>query len=256
MRKVAVNQPGLLLQRDMQPELLYEKITNDSFICNPVVSGTVYGTLLNYKGELDSLGNAMHASPYIQPPKAPILYIKPANTLSGCNMPIPLPKGTAELQIGAALAVILGKTAKDVAEDSVFEYIAGYTVANDVTIPHSNFFRPAIKEKCRDGFCPIGPWIVGAEAVPSPDRLSITVFINGQLRQKNSTANLLRPVSKLVSEVSRFMTLYEGDALLVGIPENPPSAKDGDTVRIEIEQVGVLQNTILSETAMVLKGML
>lgn len=214
---------------------------------NPPVNGTVYGVLLNYQGKYDELKEQFNEAPYKQPPKAPILYIKPANTLSGCNQPILLPKGEEELEIGAALAVVIGKTATRIKADNANEYIEGYTIANDVSIPHESYYRPAIKQKARDGFCPVGPWIVSKNDVTDPGQLETRVYINGELKQENNTKNLIRSIPKLLEDVTEFMTLRKGDVLLVGVPEQPPHAKDGDEVRIEIDGIGVLVNRIISE---------
>ncbi|KAB7707048.1 4-hydroxyphenylacetate isomerase [Bacillus aerolatus] len=211
------------------------------------VSGTIYGTLLNYKGALEALGGEVNEAPYKAAPKAPILYIKPANTINSHSLPIPLPEGVSELEIGAALGVVIGRTATRVSEEEALEYVAGYTVVNDVSIPHASVYRPAIKQKARDGFCPVGPWVVNREEVDNPDSLITRVFINGELRQENTTANLIRPVAKLIADVTDFMTLNAGDTLLVGVPENAPLAKAGDEVRIEIDGVGCLENKVVRE---------
>ena len=211
------------------------------------VTGTVYGTLLNYHGALAALGEAMHAAPYNAPPKAPVLYLKPANTLIGHRMPIPFPAEAPALEVGAALGVVIGRTATRVSRDRALEYGAGYTVVNDVSIPHDNVYRPAVKEKCRDGFCPVGPWIMERAAVTDPDRLRIRVMVNGVLKQENSTANLVRFVPELLADVTEFMTLFPGDTLLVGVPENAPLVRIGDRVRIEIEGVGCLENVVVPE---------
>lgn len=218
------------------------------------VPGTIYGVLLNYKGALASLGNAVHEAPYNGAPKAPILYIKPINTHIGYGSPIPLPTEITELAIGAALGVVIGRTATRVSENEAFEYVAGYTIVNDVSIPHSSVYRPAVSQLARDGFCPIGPWIIKPEFINNPDDLGIRVFINGSLMQENTTANLIRSVARLIAEITDFMTLSVGDTLLVGIPENAPLAKAGDCVRIEIDGIGSLENQIVPEDKLVAGG--
>lgn len=214
------------------------------------VSGTIYGTLLNYKGALSQMGDMVYEAPYNNPPEAPILYIKPINTITGYGMPIPLPKDVTELEIGAALGVVIGRSATRVNESEALDYVKGYTIVNDVTVPHESVYRPAVKHKARDGFCPVGPWIVDKEGI-NPDSLPIKVFINNELKQENTTANLIRSVSKLISEVTEFMTLSKGDVLLVGVPENPPKARTGDHVRVEIEGIGSLENMVVDEKELV-----
>lgn len=225
-----------------------KKLTLEEASLEAPISGTVYGTLLNYKGELETLGSTLNEEPYKQPPKAPVLYIKPVNTVTGFKSFIPLPEDTSHLQIGASLGIVIGKNATRVTEEEALDYVLGYTIVNDVSIPHENFYRPAIKQKARDNFCPVGPWIIERDAISNLDQLVITVFVNGELKQKNTTANLIRPVSQLISEISKFMTLYEGDLLLVGVPENPPLVKEGDRVRIEIDGIGYLENTVKQES--------
>ncbi|MFD2132523.1 fumarylacetoacetate hydrolase family protein [Pseudogracilibacillus auburnensis] len=211
------------------------------------VNGTIYGTLLNYQGAFEVLEPAMKEAPYKNPPKAPVLYIKPKNTFISSGKPIPLPEQVEALEIGAALGIVIGKTATKVSEKDVQEYIAGYTVVNDVSIPHESVHRPAVKEKARDGFCPIGPWIVSRDSVDNANDLRITVSINGEVNQENTTKNLIRSVEKLIADVTDYMTLYKGDVLLVGVPENAPLAKANDLVTVEIEQIGKIENRVMSE---------
>src|SRR3954468_21056661 len=117
---------------------------------------TVYGALLNFKDALDALGGAMHEPPYKAPPRAPVLYIKPRNTLAADGAPIVVPRGVDALRMGGTLAVVMGRAACRVREADALAYVAGYTVANDVCVPHDSYFRPSVRENCRDGFCPIG----------------------------------------------------------------------------------------------------
>ncbi|WP_285766191.1 fumarylacetoacetate hydrolase family protein [Peribacillus sp. SI8-4] len=209
------------------------------------VTGTVYGTLLNYKGSLEALKDQVHHPPYNEPPKGPVLYIKPKNTFSAFARPIPLPAGVPELEIGAALGIVIGKTASKVKKALAMDFIEGFTIVNDVSIPHESVYRPAIRFKARDGFCPIGPWVVSKDSISDPDGLGIRVYINGQLRQENTTVNLIRPISQLIEDVTDFMTLNAGDVLLTGVPENAPLAKANDHIRIEIDEIGYLENPIV-----------
>ena len=209
--------------------------------------GTVDGTLLNYRGALAALGEAVHKPPYKAPPKAPVLYIKPANTWIGDGAPIPVPSDAEALQMGAALGVVIGRTACRVPVDAALDYVAGYTVVNDVSVPHDSFYRPSIRLKCRDGFCPISATLVESERVPNPDALAVRVFVDGVLRQQNTTANLIRSTARLIADITEFMTLSAGDVLLTGVPENAPLARAGQRVAIEIEGVGRLENPLVAE---------
>ncbi|HET9044768.1 MAG TPA: fumarylacetoacetate hydrolase family protein [Burkholderiales bacterium] len=209
--------------------------------------GTVYGTLLNYRGALAALGEAVHKPPYKAPPRAPVLYIKPANTWIGDGAPIPVPGDAEALQMGAALGVVIGRTACRVPVESALDYVLGYTVVNDVSVPHDSFYRPSIRLKCRDGFCPISATIADRLRVPNPDALAVRVFVDGALRQENTTAHLIRSMARLLADITEFMTLSAGDVLLTGVPENAPLARAGQRVAIEIEGVGRLENPLVAE---------
>lgn len=257
-------------QYKLQGRLITEEATVD--VCNSTVqiknstlhpdqvkwdapiSGTVYGTLLNYKGTLAALGDSVNEPPYNAPPKAPILYIKPANTIIGYGTAIPLPTSIEQLEIGATLGIVIGQTATNVKKEHALDFVVGYTIANDVTVPHESLFRPAVKHRSRDGFCPIGPWVLEKAAITNPDNLAVCVYINGELVQKNTTSNLIRGINELIADVTEFMTLFAGDVLLVGVPENPPLAKAGDKIRIEIDQVGFLENVIVPENEIFSRG--
>ena len=155
--------------------------------------------------------------------------------------------GISRLEMGAALGLVIGKQAVAVDEENALTYVAGYTIVNDVSVPHDSVYRPAVQHKARDGFCPIGPWIIDRQEVDNPDDLTIRVFINDKLQQENSTSNLIRSVSRLLADVTEFMTLSPGDVLLVGVPEEAPQAKVGDKIRIEIAGIGSLENVIVDE---------
>lgn len=216
------------------------------------VRGTVYGALLNYRGALAALGASVDQPPYKAPPRAPVLYIKPRNTLIGHGAPIPVPADAPELEMGAALAVVIGRAATRVPRERALAHVAGYTVANDVTVPHASYYRPSVRLRCRDGFCPIGPWVIGRDHVNDPDRLALRVFIDGALRQQASTSDLVRPVAALIADVTAFMTLAAGDVLLVGVPAGAPRARAGQTVTVEIDGIGRLDNRLVGEDDLVL----
>jgi 5-oxopent-3-ene-1,2,5-tricarboxylate decarboxylase/2-hydroxyhepta-2,4-diene-1,7-dioate isomerase len=208
--------------------------------------GTVYGCLLNYRSALAALGDAVHAAPYQAPPKAPILYIKPPNTLNAPGAPIVLPRGVAAVEIGPALGLVVGRTACRVAEADALDHLAGYAVVNDVTLPHASVYRPAIAQRCRDGFCPIGPVI---PATIDPAALTVRALINGEIGLEASTSELIRPAARLLAEVSAFMTLEPGDVLHVGVPHGAPLARAGDRVAVEIAGLGRVENHIVEGQA-------
>lgn len=219
----------------------------DSLRWLPPVEGTVVGALLNYRGELDALGDTLSAPPYQALPKAPILYLKPANTRVGHGHDVLLPADVDVVWAGACLGVVISRTATRVPVQRAADCISGYTIVNDLTAPHASYYRPAIRHKCRDGFCPIGPWVVDREDVPDADGLDITVRINGAIKQRANTSTLVRPIAQLLADVTAFMSLEAGDVLLVGMPENPPLASAGDRIDIDIAHIGTLTTQLVRD---------
>jgi len=191
----------------------------------------VYGVALNFRAALAALGDAVYREPYKRPPQAPILYMKPANTWIPEGVAIACPSGVPQLRMGGRLGIVIG---------------GGFRIVNDVSIPHTSYYRPAIREQCRDGFCALGALVDGA-ALAKPDAAEIRILVNGEVRAVNNTENLVRSIPKLVADISEFMTLRSGDVLLVGEPDNAPLAGIGDCVRVEIEGLGALENPVAAQ---------
>ena len=224
----------------------------DELRWNTPTCGTVYGVLMNYRGALAALDGRDEASPV--PPKAPVLFIKPANTWIGYGDAIPLPDDVESVEAGGALGIVIGKTACRLAAVDTLDFVAGYTIVNDVCEPHRSYERPATRQRCRDGFCAIGPWVLPKQALPSPDSVALRVRVNGELRAENTTANMIRSVAKLIAEVTEFVTLSAGDVLHTGAPENAPRIAAGDRVRIELDGIGALENRVVAERDLTIGG--
>jgi 5-oxopent-3-ene-1,2,5-tricarboxylate decarboxylase / 2-hydroxyhepta-2,4-diene-1,7-dioate isomerase len=204
----------------------------------------VYGVLLNFKNELEALGDAVREPPYKAPPRAPVLYVKPANTWIGDGASIPLPAGESALQPGATLGLVFGRAATHVPAQQALDYVAGYCVVNDVRLPHKSFYRPAIKQLCRDGFCAIGPTV---EREFDCNGVTIRCHVNGSLRQEMRAADLVRSIPRLIADITSFMTLGAGDVLLVGVAADRPDARAGDRVHVEIEGLGSIENSVVAQ---------
>jgi 5-oxopent-3-ene-1,2,5-tricarboxylate decarboxylase/2-hydroxyhepta-2,4-diene-1,7-dioate isomerase len=207
--------------------------------------GVVYAAALNFRGALEALGSQLFQNPYKVPPVAPILYIKPPNTWSATGAKICVPSGTAQLKMGGTLGIVIGRAASRVHESEALDYVGGWVVVNDVSIPHESIYRPAIKQQCRDGFCPIGSIVPRGSLDSAHARIWISV--NDQLRATVAASDLIRPVPRLIADVTEFMTLRTGDTLLIGEPDNAPLAGPGDCVRVEIPGVGSIENTLVAE---------
>jgi len=224
-------------------------VIGDAIDVRSVVLGTVYGALLNFRDALEALGDTVNKPPYKAPPKAPVLYMKPRNTWATHEAKIVVPRGESALLMGGTLAIVIGRIACRVREEEAMAHVAGYTVANDVSVAHDSYYRPSVRQKCRDGFLPIGPRIVRRDAIRDPDALDIEVAVDGVTRQRANTRDLVRPVAKLIADVTEFMSIAPGDVLLVGVAANAPLARAGQRVTVTIAGIGTLASSLVAEDA-------
>jgi 5-oxopent-3-ene-1,2,5-tricarboxylate decarboxylase / 2-hydroxyhepta-2,4-diene-1,7-dioate isomerase len=201
--------------------------------CRAPVSGAVYGTLLNDRAALDALGDAVNAPPYKAPPRAPVLYLKPRNTFAGHGARVVVP-GAEGVQVGASLGIVIGRTATRVTAQNAADYIAGYTLVADLSVPHESVYRPSVRFRARDGFCVIGPTVVARRHVANPDSLAIHVDVEGQPRFTASTQTCVRNAAQLLADVTDFMTLAPGDVLTLGVPHGVPVVNSGARATISI----------------------
>ena len=175
-----------------------------------------------------------------------MLFIKTPNNRNSHERQVIQPRGE-RLQAGPALGVVIGKSASRVSLENALTHVAGYVIVNEFSLPEDSYYRPAVKAKCRDGFCALGPELVPASQVADAGQLTLELFVNGELRQENSTANWVRNVPQLIAEISEFMTLHEGDVLITGTPEGRVDVVPGDRVEVQISGLGRLSNSIIAE---------
>ncbi|SPO54682.1 conserved protein of unknown function [Pseudomonas sp. JV551A1] len=218
-----------------------------SHALHDVANGTVFGVALNYNGLLQQRLAEFGQPPYKQAPVKPVLFIKTPNTRNAHGANVIHPAGE-RLQPGPALGVVIGKDASRVSAADALAHVAGYTIVNEYSLPEDSYYRPAVKAKCRDGFCAIGPELVPADAVKDPHQLTLKLYVNGNVVQENTTANFVRSIPQLIAELSEFMTLHAGDVLITGTPEGRVDVKPGDFVEVEITGLGRLANTIVADT--------
>jgi 5-oxopent-3-ene-1,2,5-tricarboxylate decarboxylase/2-hydroxyhepta-2,4-diene-1,7-dioate isomerase len=200
---------------------------------------TVYGTLLNFRSEVEAWAPKMKEPPYKAPPRAPVLYIKPANTWSQDGARIPVPAHAAQVEVGATIAMLMAAPGQ----------VAGYVLMNDLSLPHASFFRPPVKFKCLDGFLGIGATLLPEAAGVDPSKFTLEVRINGELKQTVRFSGMVRDARQLLADVSEFMTLGTGDALMLGCDANRPLARVGDRIEISAPGFGTLTNTLVAEAA-------
>ena len=185
-------------------------------------------------------------------PKEPVIFIKPRTTLCGTDSDIMCPNFIKQLDYEIELAVIIGKTCKNVDESESKDYIFGYMVFNDVSARDIQMRdKQFTRGKSFDTFAPCGPWITSADEVTNPQDLQLVTRINGQNRQDSSTKNMFIKIPSIISKLSNVMTLEKGDIIVTGTPDgvamnNPstPFLKNGDKIEMEIEKLGRIQNTV------------
>jgi 5-oxopent-3-ene-1,2,5-tricarboxylate decarboxylase/2-hydroxyhepta-2,4-diene-1,7-dioate isomerase len=210
------------------------------------VSGTVYGVVLNDHASLRKIGSeTLAAAPYKGAPKAPAMYIKPANTRVACGGSVSLPAGATNVEVGATIGLVMGRAAARLTRDNALAAVAGIVIAADLSLPHASYYRPAIREKCFDGALPIG----SVKPLADLANLQLRTEFDGLLVDQRSLADLVRDPAQLLVDVTEFMTLAEGDVLLVGVSYQAPQVAAGSQVKITAEGVGSLQFTIAGAQA-------
>ncbi|ASV67341.1 fumarylacetoacetate hydrolase family protein [Cytobacillus sp. FSL W7-1323] len=198
----------------------------------------------NYREHIAEMGREL--------PPHPVVFAKFANTVIGPQDDIPFYPISEQLDYEAEFAFVVGKKARNVAKEDALNYVAGYTIANDVT--YRDIQRRTLQwlqGKTVEGSAPMGPWLITSDELQDPSGLGVLLTVNGEERQKTNTANFVFDVPTLVEFLSNLMTLEPGDIVLTGTPGGVGFArdpqvflKDGDVVRIEVDKVGVLENKV------------
>jgi 5-oxopent-3-ene-1,2,5-tricarboxylate decarboxylase / 2-hydroxyhepta-2,4-diene-1,7-dioate isomerase len=179
-------------------------------------------------------------------PEEPLVFLKGENALAGHRQKTRRPAGVEFMHYECELAVVIGRAAKKVKRDDAYDFIAGYSVANDYAIRDylENWYRPNLRVKNRDGATPLGPWLVDARDIADPMALALKTTVNGHVTQQGNTRDMIFDVPFLIEWFSSFMTLRPGDVILTGTPDGVVDCRPGDVVITEIEGVGALMNTV------------
>ncbi len=186
-------------------------------------------------------------------PTVPTLFTKAPTAITGPDVTLNLDGDVSQkYDWEAELAVVIGTTCKDVREEDALDTIFGYTCLNDVSARDlQNATTQWFKGKTLDDTCPLGPWIVTADEIGDPQKLDVSLRLNGEVKQHASTAVMIFSIARVIAYLSRGMTLEAGDIIATGTPEGvgfartpPEFLEDGDVMEVEIEKVGVLRNTV------------
>lgn len=218
----------------------------------PVPRRNLFCVGRNYHAHARELSASVFKANNIDPESWPIIFTKVPECVVGPGADIVLPEGVSEqIDYEAELAIVIGRGGRNITRADALEHVFGYTIVNDVTardvqIRHQQWDLG----KSFDTFCPMGPWLVTADAIDARD-IELRCWVNGDLRQHARTRDLIFDLPTLIETCSRGISLYPGDIIATGTPAGvglgmtPPTfLRDGDVVRIEIEGIGALENTV------------
>lgn len=225
--------------------MLEKYCTSDYQILSPIANPSkILAMGRNYLAHAQELGN------YVPP--EPVYFSKLPSSIIGPDEPVVYKKFLTRVDPEVELAVIIGKKGSNIPEDEVWDYIAGYTIANDVTARdlQAEDFKtssPWTRSKGIDTFCPIGPSITLADEINPPIELDIELRVNGEARQKSNTRNFLFTIPQCISYISKYHTLYPGDIILTGTPEGIAPVYPGEIIECIVEKIGILRNPVVAE---------
>lgn len=218
-------------------------------ILAPLVPSAILAIGLNYHRHAEETGSEI--------PRYPVLFMKNPASVTNPGDPIllhPSCMEPPEVDYEVELAVIIGKTTKDVSVAEALDYVLGYTVANDVSARRwlgKRGARQLVRGKSFDTFCPLGPELVTADELADPQNLRLTCVLNGQIMQDANTSDMIFPVAELISFLSTGTTLLTGTVILTGTPSGvgftrkpPVFLMPGDTVDMTVERIGTLSNPV------------
>ena len=216
----------------------------------PIVPRNIFCIGLNYSKHAEESGARI--------PEFPVLFMKGANTLLDPGEPILIPTVEPEqVDYECELALVIGKSAKNVSREEALEHVLGYTCANDVSGRQWQIEKGG-SQWCRgksfDTFFPMGPWLVTPDEIPDPNQLAIKTILNGEVMQDWTTSDMIFDVPALISFLSQGTTLLPGTVISTGTPQGvgfarkpPVFLEDGDQVTVEIEKIGALTNPVRKE---------
>jgi 2-keto-4-pentenoate hydratase/2-oxohepta-3-ene-1,7-dioic acid hydratase in catechol pathway len=197
---------------------------------------------LNYAAHAAETGKAT--------PTNPIFFAKASTAVIGPEEPVVCPRGAGRVDHEVELAVVIGRAGRRITRRKAWSHIAGYTILNDVTARDLQTrdmaaSRPWFISKSYDTFAPMGPCIALPDDVPDPGQLSISLRVNGEVRQRSTTSDLVFGVPELIHRLSRHITLEPGDVIATGTPSGISPIEPGDVMEAEVEGIGVLRNPVV-----------
>ncbi len=212
----------------------------------PFEVGTVIALGLNYADHVKELSKELTVTAKDEP----LAFLKSPGALIGHRGQTRRPADVKFMHYECELAVVIGRSAKNVKRAQAMQHLAGYCVANDYAVRDylENYYRPNLRVKNRDTCTVLGPWLVDAADVPDPQHLALRTLVNGKLTQQGNTSDMIADIPELIEYLSSFMTLSAGDVILTGTPDGVVNVDIGDEVVTQIDGIGRLVNTIVGDS--------
>ena len=210
---------------------------------------------LNYMEHFLEIPEAIREARGMKPPEVPVIFNKQSTAANGPYDPIWLPPESTQLDYEAELGVVIGKRCRRVSREQAFEVIAGYTILNDVTIRDWQLRTPTMTMgKSWDSHCPMGPAIITRDECGDPENLDVRLLVDGEERQNFNTRDMLFGIAAQIEHLSTAFTLLPGDVIATGTSagvamfgEGQPWLREGQTVRVEVEGLGYIENPVVSD---------
>lgn len=237
-------------------------VTRPRLLAPVLYPSALYCAGANYSDHMLEMANVQGIAPEPDPHSLgldPWHFIKASRSLVASDVKVKMPGYSHMLDWEAELTAVIGRPAKDVPLAKALDYVAGYTIANDLSARDfvkrakvsdtSPFKFDWVSQKCFDGACPVGPWIVPASEIPDPQNLAIKLWVNNVIKQDSHTSKMIFSLAEQIAHLSTRMTLYPGDLILTGTPAGVGMGrreflKPGDVVKVWIEGIGTLTNTM------------
>ena len=186
-----------------------------------------------------------------KPPKEPIFFVKASTSVIGPDEPVICPPNVGRIDHEVELAVIIGKAGRRISRAKARDYIAGYTILNDVTARDVQSrdmaaANPWFMSKSFDTFGPMGPCVTLPDEIEEPCELDLSLKVNGKVRQRSNTRNLIFKVTDLIHRLSRHISLQPGDIISTGTPDGISPIRPGDVIEAEVEKIGLLRNPVVA----------
>jgi len=215
-------------------------LASTRLLCPVPRPGKIIGAPVNYRAHHEEARQdpALHQGKDIEPIDRIGLFLKAGSALQGPSQPVTLCQPARRTDFEAEVAVVIGRTGRDIPSRAALEWVAGYALALDMTLrgPEERSLR-----KSADGYAVLGPWVVTPDEIPEPEAIPFSLEVNGELRQQGNTRDLVRSVAQLIAMASSFYTLHPGDIIMTGTPSGAGPTEAGDTLRLESPLLGELR---------------